>query len=126
MTTPTVPAHFAAALARIPDKAVLRDRAGEVTLRDMLSQAAAVAEGLRRRGVRPGDRVGFLADNSRRWIVADLAIQLAGAISVPRGTDTPDAEAAELFAHADVAFALNSRSSRSLTATKVFQSMKSV
>jgi long-chain acyl-CoA synthetase len=104
--TATVPAYFAETLARLPDRVVLEDRAGTVTLSEMLAQAAAVAEGLRRRGVRPGDRVGFLADNSRRWIVADLAVQLAGAITVPRGTDTPDAEALELFAHADVAFAL--------------------
>jgi long-chain acyl-CoA synthetase len=64
-----------------------------------------VAQGLARHGVRPGDRVGLLADNSRRWIVADLAIQVARAVSVPRGTDTPDAEASELFSHSEVSFA---------------------
>jgi long-chain acyl-CoA synthetase len=106
VTPRTVPAHFAAALERFGDKPILEDRDGTVTLSQMLSDAAAAAEGLRRRGLRAGDRVAFLADNSRRWIVADLAIQVAGAIAVPRGTDTPDGEAAEIFSHAGVAFAV--------------------
>jgi long-chain acyl-CoA synthetase len=53
-------------------------------------------------GVKPGDRVGFLADNSRRWILTDIAIQLTRGISVPRGTDTPASEVADLFRHAEV------------------------
>jgi long-chain acyl-CoA synthetase len=105
VTASTIPAHFAAALERFAAKPVLEDKDGVVTMGEMLAQAAAVAEGLRRRGVRPGDRVGMLADNSRRWIAADLAVQVAGAVNVPRGTDTPDAEAVELFAHAGATFA---------------------
>jgi long-chain acyl-CoA synthetase len=101
----TIPGHFAAALERFPTKPVLEDREGVVTMGEMLAQAAAVAEGLRRRGVRPGDRVAMLADNSRRWIAADLAVQVAGAVNVPRGTDTPDSEAVELLSHAGATFA---------------------
>jgi long-chain acyl-CoA synthetase len=101
----TVPAHFAAALVRLGDKPILEDREGTVGLKALLEDAAALARGLERAGVRPGDRVGFFADNSRRWIVSDLAIQVAGAISVPRGTDTPDDEAATIFAHAEVGHA---------------------
>jgi long-chain acyl-CoA synthetase len=73
-----------------------------VTLQELLDRAAALAEGLRKSGVKPGDRVGVLADNSRRWIATDLAIQLCRAVSVPRGTDTPAEEIAELFRHAEV------------------------
>src|SRR5690349_12130345 len=98
----TVPAFFQAALDRLGDRPILEDAEGTVALSEILASAAAVAEGLSRRGVRPGDRVALLADNSRRWIVADLAIQAAGAINVPRGTDTPDDEARELLAHAEV------------------------
>jgi long-chain acyl-CoA synthetase len=101
----TVPAFFQAALDRLgAARPILSDRAGDVTLGEVLTTAAAVAHGLRRRGLQPGDRVGFWADNSRRWMPTDLAIQVAGGISVPRGTDTPDAEMADLFAHADVGF----------------------
>ncbi len=57
-------------------------------------------------GVRPGDRVGMFADNSRRWIAADLALQLVRAVSVPRGTDTPPEEMGEIFRHAEVGLVL--------------------
>ena len=46
--------------------------------------------------------MGLWADNSRRWIEADLAIQCAGAIGCPRGTDTPEEEILEIFRHAEV------------------------
>jgi long-chain acyl-CoA synthetase len=103
---PTVPAHFARGKERFPDRPTLEDREGVVRFAELLASAAATAEGLRRAGVRPGDRVGFYADNSRRWIQADLAIQLARGISVPRGTDTPVDEMVELFRHAEVGLVL--------------------
>jgi long-chain acyl-CoA synthetase len=107
MTIPrTVPAHLAAALARHGERPVQEDRHGRVTYQELLGRAGRLAEGLRRAGVRPGDRVGFLADNSRRWILADVALQLARAVSVPRGTDTPPEEVAELFRHAGVGLVL--------------------
>ncbi|MDJ0973850.1 MAG: long-chain fatty acid--CoA ligase [Planctomycetota bacterium] len=98
----TCPAFFVDAFRRVGNKPLLFDRKGEVPLGDLLRDAAAAAEGLRRLGVEPGDRVGFYADNSRRWILTDLAIQCAQAVSVPRGTDTPPEDMAEIFAHAEV------------------------
>lgn len=41
------------------------------------------AAGLLRLGVQAGDRVGILSNSSMRWILADLAIQSAGAEGVP-------------------------------------------
>jgi long-chain acyl-CoA synthetase len=43
----------------------------------------ACASALVDAGVRPGDRVGLLAENCLEWLVADLAIMSAGAINVP-------------------------------------------
>jgi long-chain acyl-CoA synthetase len=100
----TVPAYFQAAHERLGDRPILEDRAGAVSLSAVLATAAAAAHGLAGRGLRRGERVGFWADNSRRWIQCDLAIQLAGAVGVPRGTDTPEAEILEIFRHADVSF----------------------
>ena len=102
----TVPAYFQAALDRLSDRVLLEDRAGTVLFSAVLADAAAAAAGLEKRGLAPGDRVGLWADNSRRWIVADLAIQVAGAINCPRGTDTPESEVLEIFAHADVSYVL--------------------
>src|SRR4051794_37986783 len=48
--------------------------------RRQADRAAAALIGL---GVRPGDRVGLLAENCADWLVADLAILSAGAVDVP-------------------------------------------
>jgi long-chain acyl-CoA synthetase len=48
--------------------------------RDQADRAAAGLIGL---GVQPGDRIGLLAENSRDWMVADIAVLSAGAIDVP-------------------------------------------
>jgi long-chain acyl-CoA synthetase len=100
----TVPAAFQRAFERLGDRPILEDRAGVVSFQTMLSNAAAVAHGLKKRGLRVRERVGVWADNSRRWIVADLGIQVAGAIGCPRGTDTPDEEILEIFLHAEVSY----------------------
>ena len=100
----TVPAHFQAAFERLGDRSLLEDRDGTVSFGTLLADAAAVAHGFVRRGLRRGERVGFWSDNSRRWIQTDLAIQLAGAVDVPRGTDTPESEILEIFRHAEVSF----------------------
>ena len=105
-TPRTVPAFFDRALSRFADLEILQDRVGTVTMRQLTDDAARLAEGLRQIGVEPGDRVGFYADNSRRWILCDLGIQLAGGVSVPRGTDTPPGEMAEIFKHAGVGLVL--------------------
>lgn len=95
----TLPAVLLEAATRHGAMPVLEDRAGTVTLNDLMADAARAAEGLRKLGVERGDKIGFYADNSRRWILTDLAIQLAGAVSVPRGTDTPAEEYAEILVH---------------------------
>jgi long-chain acyl-CoA synthetase len=102
----TIPAYFVHAAERHGALPILEDGEGTLTLREVMDRAARAAEGLRRAGVAKGERVGFYADNSRRWIQADLAIQLAGGVSVPRGTDTPVAEMAGLLQHAEVGVVL--------------------
>ncbi len=44
------------------------------------------------RGVGARDRVMFLSDNRYAWIVTDLSIMALGAVTVPRGSDTPTQE----------------------------------
>jgi long-chain acyl-CoA synthetase len=45
---------------------------------DALAGAAALIDA----GVRPGDRIGLVAENSLDWLVADIAILSAGAVNV--------------------------------------------
>jgi long-chain acyl-CoA synthetase len=49
------------------------------------------ARGLRKAGVRPGDRVAILSENRVGWAIADLGIQAARAVTVPiYATNTPE------------------------------------
>ncbi len=49
-------------------------------------QVKDLTRGLRDLGLQPGDRVVLVAENRPEWLVADLAIMAAGAISVPAYT----------------------------------------
>ena len=56
--------------------------------REMLAAAAS----LRAMGVRPGDRVAMVGLNSTRYLALDVAVGLAGAVSVPLYYTSPPAE----------------------------------
>jgi long-chain acyl-CoA synthetase len=47
------------------------------------AESVAASAALIEAGVRPGDRVGLVAENSVDWLIADMAILTAGAINVP-------------------------------------------
>jgi long-chain acyl-CoA synthetase len=49
-------------------------------------QVAALATGLKRIGLEPGDRVALVSENRPEWLIADLAIMAAGCITVPTYT----------------------------------------
>lgn len=97
MTPASLPEHLLAqARARGSDVALREKRLGlwrETSWSDYARQVACVAAGLRDLGVRAGDRVAVHADNRREWVVADLAIQSLGAITI--GVD-PDLAAADV------------------------------
>src|SRR5947208_1191766 len=54
-------------------------------------QVRAAASALIEAGVRPGDRVGLLAENRVEWLIADVAILCAGAVNVPPHAPLPAA-----------------------------------
>jgi long-chain acyl-CoA synthetase len=78
----------------------------ELTFENVLQSVDRVASGLKRFGIGRGSAVALLAENSERWLLADLAIQSCGGISVPRGTGASDAELAYILetSGASVAF----------------------
>ncbi len=51
-----------------------------------------------------GTRVMVLSDNRYGWIVTDMALMTLGAISVPRGSDTPTGELEYIMTHAGCEF----------------------
>lgn len=74
------------------------------------NEAAAAVEALAARlaalGVMPGDRVAIIADNSPRWAIADLAIQKAGAVTVPSYTTYTSEDYQFVLANAGVKLVL--------------------
>ncbi|MES2904595.1 MAG: AMP-dependent synthetase/ligase [Pseudomonadota bacterium] len=49
-------------------------------------QVAALAAGLKKLGMKPGDRVMLVAENRPEWLLADLGIMAAGCVTVPTYT----------------------------------------
>jgi long-chain acyl-CoA synthetase len=70
-----------------PDRVWLRQPVAGVwhdfTWRQVDDQARRMAAGLLAMGCAPADRVAILAKNCAEWFISDLAIQLAGLVSVP-------------------------------------------
>ncbi|TVR97478.1 MAG: long-chain fatty acid--CoA ligase [Rhodospirillales bacterium] len=56
------------------------------------NQVSALARGLRAIGVEPGDRIVLCAENRPEWLIADIAIMAAGAVTVPAYTTNTEAD----------------------------------
>ena len=56
------------------------------------------------RKITHGSRVLLLSDNRYAWIVTDLALMALGAVSVPRGSETPTLELEYIVDHAECSF----------------------
>ena len=82
-------AHAAVAewAQKMPDREfLLQPVAGQLhvtTFGDAADQARRMASALAGLGMNPGDKVAILAKNSAEWLLADLAIAMAGLVSVP-------------------------------------------
>ncbi|MBM9603380.1 AMP-dependent synthetase/ligase [Desulfopila inferna] len=63
-----------------------------VTYAKLLEDVLLLSRAFEKRGLGKDDKVMFLSDNRYAWIVTDLAIMSLGAVTVPRGSDTPTQE----------------------------------
>ena len=83
----SLPSMFFDQAARLGDKPFLwakRDgRYRSVSWAQAARDVRRLALGLRSLGIARGDRVGLVSENRPEWIIADLAIMTAGAITVP-------------------------------------------
>lgn len=66
--------------------------------RDAAEQARALAHGLQALGIRPGDRVALVSENRPEWLIADVGIMAAGAVTVPAYTTNLPDDHLHLFA----------------------------
>ena len=67
------------AIFSVPEDSGWRD----ITAREFEDQTIALAKGFVASGVRPGDKVGFIARTTYEWTLVDFALHYAGAILVP-------------------------------------------
>ena len=95
MTTTLPGALLRQATERPQDVALRHKRLGrwvELTWSDYADQVARVAAGLQQLGIARGDRVVVQGDNRPEWVIADLAIQAIGAVTVGVSADAPASE----------------------------------
>ncbi len=86
---------------RLGPRVVLRTRGNGawpgITWRTLADRVATLAAALCHHGLRPGDRVVLVGANSPEWVMADLAIMHAGAITVPAYTTNTAADHAHIL-----------------------------
>ena len=90
-------------VARHPDRPYLHQPVDRVwrtfTWREVDAQARRVASGLLAQGYAAGDRVAILSKNCAEWFIADLAIMMAGLVSVPIYPTASDATIRYVLEH---------------------------
>jgi long-chain acyl-CoA synthetase len=57
-----------------------------ISWRETAETISALSRGLRALGINTGERVGLVSENRPEWVIADLAVMAAGAITVPAYT----------------------------------------
>jgi len=102
----TVPALFANRLKTTPDKTALKHKVDgkwvDVTWADCGVAVLEIAHGLRCLGVQPGDRVGVHSNTCIAWVMADIGIMSARAITVPVYPTCTAEDTTFILSHADV------------------------
>lgn len=78
----------------------------EVTYKKLYEDVLILSKNFIRHGIKKGTKVLLFSDNRYAWIVSDLALISLGAVSVPRGSDTPQQELAYILEHSEAEFAI--------------------
>ncbi|WP_017325092.1 long-chain fatty acid--CoA ligase [Synechococcus sp. PCC 7336] len=92
------------------DRLALRDPHSkptvELTYRQVYEQAIAFASGLQSLGCSGGERVAIVAENSPRWLIADIGTAMAGLANAPRSSAADARELAYILQHSDSRIAI--------------------
>lgn len=78
----SIGAELAATAEKFPEHVAVVDSASSLTYRELVGQASAVASGLRRRGITPGDAAVIQSGNTVETVVAFYGLLMAGAVPV--------------------------------------------
>ena len=82
----------------------VEDKTFEVTYEKLFEDVLILSRSFALKGIKKGYKVMFVCDNRYEWIVTDLALISLGAISVPRGSDTPTDELMFIMQNSDASF----------------------
>ncbi len=77
-----------------------------VTYKKLLEDVYLLSRALRSYGLYKGAKALFISDNRYAWIVTDMALASLGAVSIPRGSDTPPPEMRYITGHSEADFAI--------------------
>lgn len=77
-----------------------------VTYEKLFEDSLLLARAFKSKGITKGTKVLLLSNNRYEWIVSDLALISLGAISVPRGLDTPQSEIDYILEHSEAKYAI--------------------
>lgn len=106
--SPSVIAAIMATCAKFPDRTAFVYRVAKqeftVDYAKLREDVILLARAFEERKVTRGCRVMLLSDNRYAWIVTDLALMALGAVSVPRGSETPTQELEFILNHARCSF----------------------
>ena len=98
-TLADLPFHF---VGRYPRPTLVRrctpDGFDTYSSSDLFDRIRTLSLGLAALGVKPGDRVALMSDSRPEWVVADLAILTAGAVTVPIYPTLPASPAGYILA----------------------------
>ncbi len=105
---PSVIAAIMATCQKFPDRPAFIYRVAKqeftVDYAKLREDVILLARAFEERKIKRGSRVMLLSDNRYAWIVTDLALMALGAVSVPRGSETPTQELEYILNHARCSF----------------------
>ncbi len=92
---------------RFPNQTAIQFRAGKdkdftkLSFAEFKADTIALASAFISLGIKPKDKIALIEDVGYHWLLSDFAIQLIGAIDVPRGTDSTGDELGFIIAHSE-------------------------
>ena len=107
MQNPLTPLRFIQRASAVhPDRTAIIDGTRSFTYAAMAAQVVRLANALKARGLRPGDRVAYLAPNCAEVLVGHFAVPLAGGVLVTINTRLSPEEIAGIVEHSGAVFLL--------------------
>jgi len=106
----TLPQLLAKRAQSQPDRVALRQKNlgiwKPLTWADYAAEARAIACGLIDAGLKAGEHVAILSENRKEWVIAEMGIGMARAVTVGVYSTSPDQEVGYVIAHADCRFVI--------------------